>query len=175
MSGSYYSHAEPVTPDDCLGNLLAHLALDQPLSASTREWATRGILQTIRRREPMEAALRLAGPGLEDLGARLARIQRDQYITQALAAVALDDGITDWQRCTRLAPLVARFTADIWPKTKRLHAPPDTWPEYKKALWHAAATDCTLPESPRALLDVLKRNGGFSPHKTGAKLLATFL
>lgn len=175
MSGGHFAHAEPVTPDDCLGNLLGALLFGQPLSASAREWAVRGILGSIRRREPLDTSLRLSGRGMDDLAVRLLRVLRDEHLVHALKSVALDDAVTDWRRCIRLAGEVRRFAADTWPKTKRLQAPPADWPAFKKSLWHAAATDCSLPQSARALQDALKRNGGFSQHKTGAKLLASFL
>ena len=175
MNGGNFIHAEPVSPDDCLGSLLANLVYDEPLSASAREWAVRGILRAIRRNEPLDTSLRLTGCGRDNLSVRLALVSRDEHLTAAFENVTFDATVTTWQRFTRLATEVKKFNAHTWPKTKRLQAPPTDWPALKKSLWHAAATDHALPESAQALRECVKRNGGFSQSKTGSKLLASFL
>lgn len=171
-----YSQTQcPTLPADMLGDLLAAVIEDRPVAATTREWIVTGILSAIRRDEPLDQALGLAGTGKTRLQAQLLMLQRDEHLCAALQLVALDESVSTWQRCQRLAPELRRFMCDTWPKTKRLSAPPDSWPAYKRALWHAACTDTKPPESASGLFKIASRNGAFSGKKTGGRLLANYL
>jgi hypothetical protein len=165
----------PTSPADMLGDLLASLIDGRPVDDTTREWAVRGILSAIRRDESLDLALGLAGTGKTRLHDQLLMIQRDEHLHAALQSVALDDGVSTWQRCQRLAIEADRFMRSTWPKTKRLSAPPDHWPEYARHLWHAARTDTRLPTTASGLYGNLSRNKGFSQKATGGKLLSKFL
>lgn len=172
----HYSHVQcPVSPADKLGALLAALIDDRPVDAVTREWAVRGILSAVRRDESLDQALGLAGTGKTRLQEQLLMFQRDQHLFAALGAVALDDSVSAWQRCQRLAVEIDRFMRGTWPRSKRLAAPPAHWPEYTCHLWRAARTDTRLPATASGLYGILSRNGGFLEKGTGAKLLANYL
>jgi len=158
-----------------LGDLLGAMIEVRPVAVTTREWITVGILNAIRRDEPLDQALGLAGTGKTRLQAQLLMLQRDEHLCAALQLVALDESVSTWQRCQRLAPELRRFMCDTWPKTKRLSAPPDSWPAYKRQLWHAACTDTKPPESASGLFKIASRNGPFSGKKTGGRLLANYL
>ena len=99
----HYRVQSPTSPADMLGDLLGSLIDGRPVDASTREWAVRGILRAIRRDESLDLALGLAGAGKTRLQEQLLMIQRDQHLHAALQSVALDDGVSTWHRCQRLA------------------------------------------------------------------------
>ena len=130
-----------------------------------------GILSAIRRDESLDQALGLAGTGKTRLQAQLLMLQRDERLCEALQLVALDESVSTWQRGQRLAPELRR----VMRETKRMSAPPEFWPAYKRALWHAARTDMKLPETASGLHKIVPRNGAFSGKKSGGKLLANYL
>lgn len=171
----HYDAQTPTSPADMLGDLLDALIEVRPVAATTREWIVTGILSAIRRDESLDQALGLAGTGKTRLQAQLLMLQRDERLCEALQLVALDESVSTWQRCQRLAPELRRFMREAWPKTKRMSAPPEFWPAYKRALWHAARTDMKLPETASGLHKIVPRNGAFSGKKSGGKLLANYL
>lgn len=174
--GTHYSQTQcPTSPADMLGDLLAALIEVRPVAATTREWIVIGILRAIRRDESLDQALGLAGTGKTRLQAQLLMLQRDEHLCEALQLVALDECVSTWQRCQRLAPELRRFMRETWPMTKRMSAPPESWPAYKRAIWHAARTDMKLPETASGLHKIVPRNDAFSGKKTGGKLLANYL
>lgn len=162
-------------PDELLGNLFASTFRGTKLDAFTRGWLQRGILSALRKDIPLDRALGLARTGHSSLQSRYLMTRRNHHLIEALEAVALDSTVTEWQRCTRLAPEVRKFMQQTWPHYKRLANPPDAWPAFKKHLWHAAATDHQLPDTASGLRRVLLSNGGFSRNKTSGTFLSQFL
>ncbi len=171
----HYDAQTPTSPADMLGDLLDALIEVRPVAPTTREWIVIGILRAIRRDESLDQALGLAGTGKTRLQAQLLMLQRDEHLCEALQLVALDECVSTWQRCQRLAPELRRFMRETWPMTKRMSAPPESWPAYKRAIWHAARTDMKLPETASGLHKIVPRNDAFSGKKTGGKLLANYL
>lgn len=170
-----FSVSNPLNPDDLLGELFAATFYKRPLGPLTRWWLQKGILRAIRRNESLDEALSLKGSGRDTLQRRLLMMRRNQHLAEAIGATALDEQVSEWQRCLRLAPEVKRFMRMTWPKTMRLSAPPDDWPSFKKCLWHAACSDLSLPQSADGLRRVLEQSKGYSCKNSGATLLAQFL
>lgn len=164
-----------IEPDDLLGALMDDLWNGRPINPLSRWWLERGVLRSIRRGESLDAALGLSGVGKLSLQARLLLIRRNEYLAAAAEAVALDDSVTQWQRCIRLADEATRFMDATWPTTKRLASPPEDWPTFKKWLWFAACTDLGLPNSAGGMRSALLQNTPFSRNPVGAKLIAQFL
>lgn len=158
-------------PDDLLGQVLGSLVYRRPLNALARRWLSTGILNAIRRGESLDKALSLGTDGLQR---RLLMIQRNEHLAAAIRATALDDQVSDWQRCLRLVPEIKRFMR-TWPITKKLSAPPADWPSFKCCLWRAAHTDMPLPQSADSLYRVLARVAAYPCKNSGAKLLSQFL
>lgn len=169
--------ATPVSldPDDLLGELFATIFYRRPMSVFQRGWLEKGILRAIRSGDSLDACLGLSAVGQDSLQRRLLMRQRNQHLADALDAVALDDRVSRWQRCLRLAPEVQRFMGLTWRQTKSLSAPLDEWPTFKKCLWHAACTDCALPETAHGLRRAVEKISDYSRNASGAKLLAQFL
>lgn len=161
--------------DSKLGELLACCLEGGPLPAIVRGWLINGILDCARRDQPLDESLGLSGPGRPTLQKRLQMVKRDAHLVQAFEAVAVDDRVTDWTRCTRLASEAQRFSEVAWPKTRRLSAPDPDWPAFKKSLWLACATDLPLPKSASRIRAIVLQNTGFSQNANGSKILARFI
>lgn len=149
-------------PAELLARLFAATWSDEPFDLIVRVWLQRGILEAVRRGEPLDQALGLAGPGLESLRRRYLREQRNKHLARAQDAVALDSSVTAWARCGRLAPLVRSFVADTWPKAKRLQDPPADWPSWKRHTFRAAQTGHELPTTQRGLHKAVNETPAFS-------------
>lgn len=169
--------AAPISldPDDLLGELFASLFYRRPMGVFMRGWLEKGILRAIRSGDSLDACLGLRASGQDSLQRRLLMRQRNQHLADALDAVALDDRVSRWQRCLRLAPEVRQFMSLTWRRTKSLSAPLDEWPTFKKCLWRAACTDLTLPETAHGLRHAVEQITGYSRNESGAKLLARFM
>lgn len=162
-------------PASLIGDLFAHLAIGNVLPAESRELLVIAILRAIREGESIDAAIGLSAAGVRTLRTQLLMLKRDRALLTALGAVALDQEVSNWERCRRLAPLLRRFVAVARPMAGRMSAPPVDWPEWKKAAFAAMTTGLDLPTSARGLDNVVKRMRGYSLRETGANLLARYL
>lgn len=162
-------------PDDLLAELLDDLIHKRPVNAVSAWWLERGILRCIRRDQSLDESLGLSGPGRDTLHRRLMMVHRDHYLALAVHATALDEAVSTWERCKRLADQIKLFNQHTWPKTKYLASPLEDWPVFKKCLWSAAASDIALPESAYSLRRIVERKHDFSCNTRGAKLLSQFL
>lgn len=162
-------------PAMAIGDLFALLHLGTALPAESRELLVIAILRAIRKGESIDTAIGLSAAGVRTLRTRMLMLQRDKALQAALAAVAIDEDVSDWERCRRLAPLLRRFIAVARPMAGRVSTPLVDWPEWKKAAFVAMATGLNLPTSPRGLLDVAQRRGEYSSREFGVNLLARYL
>lgn len=172
-----YTHPplDSLNPDDLLAELLDDLLHKRPINRLSAWWLERGILSAIRRDQSLDESLALAGRGRDSLHRRLMMLRRNHYLNLAAQATAIDEDVTSWERCKRLADQIKRFKLQAWPKTRYLAGPPDEWPTFKKCLWAAAACDIALPESPYSIRKIVEQKGTFSCNNRGAKLLSQFL
>lgn len=162
-------------PALAIGDLFAHLHLGSALPAESRELLVVAILRVIRKGERFDTAIGLSAAGVRTLRTRLLTLQRDTALLAALAAVALDEDVSDWERCRRLSKDLRRFVAVAQPMSTRMSAPLADWPEWKKAVFVAMQTGLDLPTSPRRLLDIAQRKGECSSRDFGVMLLARYL
>ena len=142
---------------------------------TARLWFLNGTLRALRRDESLDTALGLRGPGRRTLQGRLRLQVRNGHLRAAVQAVAVDPELSDWQRACRLAPLVRRFMADVWPRSRTLDAPLADWPDWKAHVWHAARCDIALPTSARALYEAVTKAPAYSQHSNDGKVLAQYL
>jgi hypothetical protein len=153
----------PELADECVDLVLAACLTGEPLAPIAREWLLRGLLATARNDEArLEESLGLTKLGEIRLRGRLQLRLRDEHLSRALQAVAVDEQLQLWPRCTRLVPEVRRFVADVWPRVRRLNAAPGEWPACRRSLFAAAATGRPLPTSATGLRDAYQRNARFS-------------
>lgn len=162
-------------PDDLLGELFRCCMENHPLPSLVRHWLVKGILESLRKGEPLDQRLGLCGPGLPVTQHRILLLQRDLHLIAALSYMALADDVTDWQRCLRLAQEIQSFTQRTWPRARKFSEPDHHWPAFKKSLWHASMTGIALPTSAGSLRRILLKNAGCSWNDRGGKLLANFI
>lgn len=162
-------------PDNLVGTLFDCCFRAKPLPSLVRDWLIRGILASARRDQPLDESLGLSGPGRSTLQKRLQMVKRDAHLVQAFQSIAIDDRVSDWSRCTRLASEARRFSEFVWPQARRLAEPSPDWPAFKKSLWLASATDLPLPRSATRIRAIVLQNTGFSQNQAGAKILSRFI
>lgn len=162
-------------PDDLLAEVLVAVYEGRPVAGVAREWLIMGVLDAVDRGDRLDVCLGLTRTGARPLQTRLLKIERDRQLLAAVRGVAIGPELSDWQRCGRLAPLALRFMADVWPKCRRLSAPPATWPAWKTALFWAAGTGLEVPTSRSALWRALSQARAFSQESRPATVLATLL
>lgn len=160
--------------DNQLGEMLDALAHGREPSAFARDWLLRGFLAALRRGEPLGQSLGLAGSGKESLQRRVLRMQRNQHLVDAIAAVAIGD-VSTWERCTRLARLVRDFEATAWPKARTLAEPGVDWPAWKRSVFRAMQTDLSVPTTAKGLHEVLTESGACCGEWQKRRLLARYL
>jgi hypothetical protein len=161
---------------EMLARLLAHCDTGAPMPTEARRALALAIRRTAATGDTLDSCLGISAAGRRSLQRRIARCRRDEAIVLAVGVVAIDEGLSDWQRCQRLAPLLAAFTnGRDWKETRYQPGPPDSWPAWKRLAWIAAATDEPIPTSARQLFEIVKRARGYSPHDAGVRLLASSL
>lgn len=162
-------------PADLLGQLWAAIDAGQVPSTEVRAWFCEAVASAVRRSEPLDVALGLAAAGEPSLQRYLLMLLRNEYLREALAAVAVDEGADNWTRCRRLSVLIRAFEATTWPHARHLIDAPADWPDWRRAVFKAAQTDMRLPTTPRALWDVLKKAPPYPLQRRPAKVLANLL
>ncbi|MDP3819904.1 MAG: hypothetical protein Q8R33_00365 [Burkholderiales bacterium] len=160
--------------DNQLAELLDALVRGREPSAFARDWLLRGILAALRRGDSLDQCLGLSGSGVESLQRRVFRMQRNQHLVDAIAAVAIGD-VSAWERCTRLARLVREFKATAWPKARTLVEPGDDWPAWKRSVFRAMQTDLSIPVTAKGLHEALTESGACCGEWQKRRLLARYL
>lgn len=158
----------------CIGALVFEGRTLPPYAA---DWLLQGLLRALRQGIPVDQALGLSGPGLEPLALRIRRMQRDLHLADAALAVTLDDGLSLWARCKRLAPLVKQFETRLWSRAavQHLQAPLSDWPIWQCHVFLAFRTGLSVPSSASGLNERLAKTPHFSPNTSTATVLARFL
>ncbi|WP_198140671.1 hypothetical protein [Polaromonas naphthalenivorans] len=175
----------PATPADKLAALfqgLSRSSVTSPVLPSVREWAMAGIRSAVQSGDSLDETLGFKGAGKRSLAATLDTQNRDRSLLAALQHVAVPDaGVSDWERCLRLAKLIKSFSKIDWPKVCRDAAPAPGWPQWKKCLFAAAQSahgsspkDCKLPSSATRLYQIVQANTGYSLKGGAATVLASY-
>jgi len=161
-------------PADNLAELFSAVCEGRLPHLLAKRWFIMGVLRVAREGEQLDRALGLKGDGIRTLQRRLMMVRRDRHLRAALQAVALTDGLSDWARCQRLAPLVVGFMR-TWRSTRRLTDPAPDWPAWKREVFRAAQCDIPLPRTAGGLRDVLVRTSPCSLNDGKDNLLARYL
>lgn len=160
---------------DLLAMVLESLSSNRPIPTMAATWLREGVIKALRRGEAIDTSLGLSGVGCRSLQGKVLMLRRDIHLVRAAQAVAVDEDLSDWQRCVRLAPLLCRFMRDTWPRVMRLDEPLQAWPEWKCHAFAAARTDMRLPTTAAGLHLIIKANAAFPVEKRPATLLAQLI
>lgn len=156
-----------------LGALLAHCEGGEPIPADVRQHLAASIRHCAASGDSLDVSIGLSAPGRRKLATRLAMQRRNAALAAAVRSVALDDRLSDWQRCDRLAPLLSAFAKSLeYRSTRYAEGPPDDWPAWKRHAWHALATDTPIPSTARSLYRVLTQESACSHQKLIRNLAA---
>lgn len=160
---------------ELIGRLFAAVCKGRPLDAVAGEQLRVAILQAVRNGTGLDSAIGLSGAGVRRARTRLLAIRRDLHLVEAVRSVALDDAVTDWERCRRLSPLLNRFMSDTWLHVAKLTTPHAEWPTWKIEAFRAAQTGLDLPRSATRLHQLLQRTPRYSLENAGAIVLSSYL
>lgn len=167
----------PPHPEARLACLLECLFHGHSIPPDVREWLIKALVHYLRHggSEPLDRFLGLApiNPGERSLSTRLSLLKRDLHLVNALEKIALDDTVSDWERCLRLEREISVFEAHGWKLYKHCIFPPEFWPGWKKELFSAFQSSARVPRTARRLNDVLKQVREVSLPTPGIKLLTS--
>ena len=167
----------PPSPETRLASLLDSIFYNQAITPDVREWLLSAFLHYLRHggEYPLDRFLGLApiDAGKSSLSTRLGLLKRNLFLVEALRKIALDDSVTGWGRCQRLAGEVSKFESRTWKLYRHLPEPLASWPEWQQELFHAYKTGLRVPQSAHALYGILNQVGEVSFNAPGVKLLAS--
>ena len=167
----------PPSPVARLASLLDSIFSNQPITPDVREWLLKAFFHYLRHggEYPLDRFLGLApiDAGTSSLSTRLGLLKRNLHLEEALRKIALDDSVTGWGRCQRLAGEIAKFEGHTWKLYRHLPDPPESWPAWQQALFHAYKTCVRIPRSAHALYKILNQIEGVSFNTPGGRLLAS--
>lgn len=156
--------------------LLDHCETGAPMPESARRHLAHAIRHAASTGERLDTALGLSAAGRRSMQRRVATWQRNRFLAAAVAATAVTETASTWQRCERLAPLATAFAASReYRATRYAPGPREDWPAWQRFVWLALSTDVPLPSSPRQLYDIVQRAGPYSSHSDPVSLLASQL
>lgn len=169
----------PPSPVARLASLLDSIFLNQPITPDVREWLLKAFLHYLRHggEYPLDRFLGLApiDAGTSSLSTRLGLFKRNLHLMDALRKIALDDSVTGWGRCKRLAGEITKFEGRTWKLYRHLPEPTPSWPVWQQDLFRAYKTGVRIPRSAHALHKIINQNKGVSFNAPGAKLLASLI
>lgn len=167
----------PPSPVARLASLLDSLFHHQPITPDVREWLLKAFLHYLHHggEYPLDRFLGLApiDAGTSSLSTRLGLLKRNLHLAAALRSIALDESVTGWGRCRRLAGEIAKFEGRVWKLYRRLPEPPDNWPEWQQDLFRAYQTGMRIPRTAHGLYAIVNQIDGVSFNAPGVKLLAS--
>lgn len=157
-----------------VGDLFAHLLDGKPLPVPTADALIVAILECARHGTSLDSSLGLSGAGIRSLQSRVRRLQRNHHLQQAARGVAIDEALSDWQRCARLADCIKRFKSTEWPRVRGLQLTPSEWPEWKLHVLRAMQTHLPVPETAEGLRKALTETPLYSVGEEGLRLLSLY-
>lgn len=167
----------PPTPVMRLTSLIDIVFYNQPITPDVREWLLKAIRHYLHHggEYPLDRFLGLAPieAGTSSMSTLLGRFTRNHYLVKALHKISLDNSVTRWGRCQRLAGEVAKFEGRTWKLYRHLPEPPENWQAWQQDLFRAYKTGVRMPLTAHALHGILKQNDGVSFNSPGEKLLAS--
>lgn len=167
----------PPSPVARLASLLDSLLHSRQISADVREWLITSFLHYLHHggEYPLDRFLGLApiDAGTSSLSTRLGLLKRNLHLAASLRSIALDEAITRWGRCQRLAGEVAKFEGHVWKLYRHLPMPPESWPHWQQDLFRAYQTGVRIPRTAHGLHAAVNQIDGVSFNAPGVKLLAS--
>ena len=167
----------PPAPEARLASLLDSIFHNQPITPDVREWLIKAFLHYLHHggEYPLDRFLGLApiDAGKSSLSTRLGLLKRNLHLVDSLHNIALDDSVSNWGRCQRLAGEISKFESRTWKLYKHLLDPPSDWPAWQQALFLAYKTGLRVPQTPHALHNIINQVDGVSFNAPGVKLLAS--
>lgn len=167
----------PPSPIARLASLLDSIFYNRPITPDVRGWLIKAFLHYLHHggEYPLDRFLNLAPieAGTSSLSTRLGLLKRNLYLVESLHKIALDDHVTNWGRCQRLAAEISKFESRTWKLYRHLPEPMARWPEWQQALFQAYKTGVRIPRSAHALHGIVKQIEGVSFNTPGVKLLAS--
>nr|WP_297357120.1 hypothetical protein [uncultured Caldimonas sp.] len=154
--------------------MFAYVLDGKPLPVPTADALIVAILECARHGTSLDSSLGLSGPGIRSLQSRVRRLQRNHHLHQAARAVAVDDALSDWQRCERLAQCIKRFEAAEWMRVRGLQITPSDWPAWKPHVLRAMQTQLAVPKTAKGLHKVLTETPLYSGSEEGLRLLSLY-
>jgi hypothetical protein len=127
------------------------------------QWLKDGIFKYMRddNQLSLDRSLGLAVCGSRHASTQLTNRVRNHYLILAINHISLDDELSDWARCMRLADQVKRL-CPVW-TAHEVKISDRNWPAWKIYLHQAWLTDVGIPGTPRGLYSV-KENSTYSLH-----------
>jgi hypothetical protein len=157
-----------------LAEVLSAIAESPRVSPGARDWLFQGVRDAADEGLPLEKALELTGYGSRTFRYRVALLQRDELLLEALRSVSLDPAVDDWQLCRRLAPMIERLMAFETRNIGKSPSPPDHWPSCKRLVYRAAAIaiefNLSMPCTAKGVLAAVKRVAAYSDLLDGQRL-----
>lgn len=167
----------PPSPVARLASLLDSVFHNQPISPDVREWLLKALLHYLHHggEYPLDRFLGFApiDAGTSSLSTRLGLFKRNLHLVEALRKIALDDSVTGWGRCQRLAGEITKFDGHTWKLYRQLPEPPESWPVWQQDLFRAYQTGVRMPRTAHALYKILNQIEGVSFNTPGVRLLAS--
>lgn len=167
----------PPSPVARLASLLDSIFHNQPITPDVREWLLKAFLHYLHHggEYPLDRFLGLApvDAGTSSLSTRLGLLKRNLHLAAALRSVALDESVTNWGRCQRLAGEIRKFEGHVWALYRHLPEPPESWPEWQQDLFRAYQTGVRTPRTVHGLYAIVNQIDGVSFNAPGVKLLAS--
>ena len=159
-----------------LASLLDSVFNNQPITPDVRSWLIKSLFHYLHHggEYPLDRFLGLApiDAGTSSLSTQLRLFKRNLYLAEALREIALDESMTRWGRCQRLASEIKKFDGHIWKLYRHLPEPPESWPAWQKNLFLAYKT-CAVPQTANGLYKIVNRINGVSFNSPGEKLIAS--
>ena len=167
----------PPSPVMRLASFMDSIFYNQPISPSVREWLLKAFLHYLHHggEYPLDRFLCLApiDAGTTSLSTRLGLLKRNLHLAAALRSIALDESVTGWGRCQRLAGEIKKFEGRLWKLYRQLPEPPNNWPEWQQDLFRAYQTGVRIPRTAHGLYAIVNQIDGVSFNAPGVKLLAS--
>ena len=159
-----------------LANMFQSAITHEPLDVETREWLGRGILTYIRgEKSSLDAALGLSTAGQRGIRTILLLSVRNAHLCESLNSIALDESVSTWGRCQRLANQVGRLIP-VWDARRgSLHNPLDGWPTWQRSLFLAWQAGLDIPGTAEGLLSITKSTSRYSFNSDDLKILSRYI
>lgn len=160
MENKQIKNQKTKQPVDNLFFLLDLLFSDEDLkpSSTSYQWLRSGILKCITQGDggSLDRALGLAVCGSRHISYQLKLRVRNAYLVESVKLIALNERVSDWERCKRLALKLNQLAA-FWDAHPRVLSF-DNWEGWKVNLYNAWAIGCGLPTTARGLYAVIENN-----------------